>query len=218
MKGLLGLGSKYEANDARREAIRLIRSVVPHSAEEWYNAFPGQKGLMRSNHTKDYIDMANTTYKHGLHRTHLGCLYRCCQLPTKDLLYGTPGGDGSLTCLPSEHLISCLEARPKLVRAHCNILEDVWNILPSEYCTTPSHCDPAIRNLCSPRFQDVYLMTDPIMRLWPGNLRVDKGDLLPGLCEYCREDAAEVLQAGRQEIFENIHRYFGKTKAQVDME
>jgi hypothetical protein len=218
VRAMLVLGTKYQVNEMRVEAVRRIRSVIRRSEQEVEKEKTGSHRLMDlvdDDWSHNIIDMNNVTSSHALYNTHLRCLYECCQLSAEELVKGAENQDGSVINLHPEDLVSCIEGRLLFIEMQCSIIDDIAAVSDNSRCTKNTHCHKAINKLCrrwrAPK--RVRWMGNPLgfgARTLKASFEEEK------ICHNCRDDSISKLKAGHNKVFNSMHTIFGYEEPQMD--
>lgn len=124
---LLVIGTKYQVEDLREEAIQQLHHRYPKNIAEWDETCrtdsdsDSSNTILVSYSVDDDVAIANVARTMDLPDIHLAALYGCCLLPFDVLVNGRTLEDGSSERLCSSDLIACLQGKENLffaARAH----------------------------------------------------------------------------------------------------
>ena len=98
---LLRLGTKYQIDDLRLEAMSCLESLLPGDLQSWDSIAhsPPVNYVLA-----DLLAMVNLTRELGLETLRARALYRCCQLPTNCLINGMVRSHGGLEQIGRAHV------------------------------------------------------------------------------------------------------------------
>ncbi|KAI0690212.1 hypothetical protein BC835DRAFT_1212775, partial [Cytidiella melzeri] len=117
---LLTLGTKYQVEELREEAIQQLHRRYPKKISGWdetcrTDSDPSTPSTILVSYSIDEdLVIANITRAMDLPDFHLAALYGCCSLPFDTLVNGRTLEDGTCEQLCSSDLIACLQGKENL--------------------------------------------------------------------------------------------------------
>lgn len=213
---LLTLGTKYQIEELREEAVQQLERRYPKKISGWDETcrtdaeYPGgQSTILVSYSIEEDLLIANVARAMDLPDIHLAALYGCCSLPFDTLVNGRTLEDGTTERLCSEDLIACLQGKENLlVTARANIRLNLFAPeSPPPNCRTPGLCAEKTAVLLA-RFRTAEArptrMYDPLR---PDDHEIERQCSDQGLCHDCIKFYLARHATLRQEVRSNLASY-----------
>lgn len=200
----LRMGSKYDIEVLRKEALERLFYENPSTLEELDNIEPWS--FIAESHTAT-LDIASLAREQGLHSILPIALYWCCcnHMP-KELLVGLQRADGTIAAMPPDNLTACLAASVSLSHAQSQTTL-AWMNQPQPYypsCKSPIQC-AGIRNQA---IREVYVPYLSVVGLKTWDSFLEWMDLQDNLCKPCTKIAEKIHEEGRAKFWDGLPRVF----------
>ncbi|CAL1699880.1 unnamed protein product [Somion occarium] len=222
VRAMLRMGTKYEMDALRQEAIDQLDRAFPKNLKDWdvvqLSRMEGDMSIKIMRYEdEECISIAAAAREAQLQRIHLFALYRCCQRPTKDLIshYRHSDGEANDAILHEDDMEACIDGRQRLHHADHRNAHFLFDVSSGTRCCRPAHCsiarshvkDYLVGNFREDDLEDLQWNTNPLYPSW-----ADEGSVLVwckshGLCKGCTEFYINRHTEGRQNIFETLHEY-----------
>ena len=213
---MLRLGTKYDFNHLRTEALYRLRAEFPSTLQEWeflpseYTHMQNQGGIL--------FDIVNLALEQGLFsilpvayylciQDIVGCYYyqsstHCLKDTQDEIFNGQKRDDGTLATLPPAVQRVCVLGREKILVEQADAtLAWLDNEEVSGECENSLECARVCTNLVSWVWKP---MPEPCRSL-------EKWSMIPKdrLCLACIEEASKIHEAGRQKMWDMMPLNFG---------
>ncbi|KAI0085849.1 hypothetical protein BDY19DRAFT_964688 [Irpex rosettiformis] len=212
---LLTLGTKYQIEELREEAIQQLHRRYPKKIVGWDETCrtdndPNTASTILVSYPIDEdIIIANVARAMDLPDIHLAALYGCCSLPFDTLVNGRTLDDGSIERLSPSDLICCLQGKENLlVTARSNLRMNLFAPESApENCHTPESCIEKTAIMLT-RYRTAEArpsrMYDPLR---PEDVEIERQCADIGLCHDCVKFYIARHASLRQEIRSNLDKY-----------
>ncbi|KAI0789928.1 hypothetical protein C8Q75DRAFT_717484 [Abortiporus biennis] len=209
---MLRLGSKYQIDHIREEAIYRLQLCFPTSLSD----FESEVGLHTNSEQppisdlsrQDAICVVNLSRSFNLKSILPSAFYTCCQLDNKLLVYGVKYSDGTTEKLSQSDLLVCLNGRAKLLEDNTTITAFFCNPEQSPQCQYNSVCTRHMKLQLLQEVQqaDIFANYDPLepIQSW---LSTKAQELR--ICAACMQLLNARYDSGRQRVWDNLGEYFG---------
>lgn len=220
MHKLLVLGTKYQVDELRDEAIHQLNARYPRKIADWdYTCRTDSdtaSTIVVSYPIEEDLLIANVARAMDLPEIHLAALYGCCSLPFDVLVKGRTLEDGSVEQLCQEDLISCLQGKENLLLvARADLRMNLFELDNApELCRQQAgECTEKIA-----RLRTRYRMAEERPRRLYDPLRPDDEDIErhcteEGLCHECIKYYISRHASLRQEVRNNLSKYISAERA-----
>lgn len=219
MHKLLVLGTKYQVDELRDEAIHQLNARYPRKIGDWdYTCRTDSdtsSTVVVSYPIEEDLVIANVARAMDLPDIHLAALYGCCSLPFDVLVRGRTLEDGTVEQLCQDDLFRCLQGKENLlVVARSELRMNLFELdTITETCRQPNVCAEKIARLrakyrtAEERPRRLY---DPLR---PDDEEIERHCTDEGLCHECIK--YYILRHGglRQEIRTNLSKYICADRA-----
>jgi hypothetical protein len=207
---LLRLGTKYEIEDLRAEALYCLKQLLPGDLQSWDNALNSPPIPYEQ---IDFISMANLTNELGLDTLHARALYRCSQLPTHYLINGMQRTHGVWERISSVDAIACIDARVRLSIAKLELIEDIIHTCGMGQCFSgSSDCTTNRKLLAARRLSKLWKVDSNVLEpseAWfqhdPNTMRTHP------LCLRCEDDFKIIIDQRRNLILSRLRNFFSSS-------
>lgn len=212
---MLTLGTKYQVEELREEAIQQLHRRYPKKIGGWDETCrtdsdsSGASTILVSYSIDEDLIIANVARAMDLPDIHLAALYGCCSLPFDTLVNGRTLDDGTVERLSPTDLIACLQGKENLlVTARANIRMNLFAPeAPPVNCRTPDACaDKTAVLLAKYRTAEArpYRLYDPLR---PEDEEIERQCADIGLCHDCVKFYIARHASLRQEVRSNLDKY-----------
>ncbi|KAI0342980.1 hypothetical protein BDW22DRAFT_1356532 [Trametopsis cervina] len=211
---LLVVGTKYQMDDLREEAIQHLHRRYPKKIVDWDETCTDSDPSTPSTILVTYpieedLSIANVARAMDLpDDIRLAALYGCCSLPFETLVGGRTLEDGTRERLCEEDLLACLHGKEKLLAV---VRPEIRSKLfapdsPPDNCRTPGPCKGKTTKMldryCTTEVRQ-HRLYDP---LHPDD-EIEKQCSELGLCHNCIKFYIRRHATLRQEIRSNLGKY-----------
>ncbi|EKM50260.1 uncharacterized protein PHACADRAFT_264877 [Phanerochaete carnosa HHB-10118-sp] len=219
VRRLLNLGTKYQVEELRDEAIHQLNARYPRKIADWdYTCRTDSdtsSTIVVSYPIEEDLVIANVARTMNLPDIHLAALYGCCSLPPDVLVRGRAVDDGTLERLCEDDLVACLQGKENLlVCARADVRLNLF--APDERpeaCRYPVECADKTAELLTryrtaePRPRRLY---DPLR---PDDEEIERHCVEAGLCHECVKFFIARHAQLRQNVRNNLTSYICVQKA-----
>jgi hypothetical protein len=218
---LLVLGTKYQVEELRDEAVHQLHARYPRKIADWdYTCRTDgdtASTIVVSYPIEEDLVIANVARALDLPDIHLAALYGCCSLAPDVLVRGRVLEDGStVERLCADDLVACVQGRENLlVAARTDVRMKLFapDGARAEACRTPGECGEKAAALCArycamePRPRRLY---DPLR---PDDEEIERDCADVGLCHDCVKYFLGRHAKLRQDVRDNLGTYICANKA-----
>lgn len=229
VRRLLELGTKYQVEELREEAVHQLHARYPRKIGDWdYTCRTDADTaatVVVSYPIEEDVAIANVARTHGLPDIHLAALYGCCSLSPDVLVRGgRPAADAeaaSPDAAPAERLceddlIACLQGKENLlVCARADVRMGLFAAEERpEACQHPVECGEHTERLLA-RYRTAEArprrLYDPLR---PDDDEIERHCVEAGLCHECIKFFLARHAQLRQKVRDNLASYIcvGKTE------
>ena len=216
---LLTLGTKYQIEELREEAIQQLHRRYPKKIAGWDetcrtdNESSVASTILVSYPIDEDLVIANVASAMDLPDIHLAALHGCCSLPFDTLVNGRTLDDGTVERLSPADLVACLQGKENLlVAARANLRMNLFAPeTPPGDCRTPDSCGEKTKEMLS-RYRTAEerprRMYDPLR---PEDDEIERQCADIGLCHDCVKFYIARHASLRQDIRSNLDKYICAT-------
>lgn len=216
---LLVLGTKYQVDELREEAIHQLKARYPQKIADWdYTCRTDSdtsSTIVVSYPIEEDLIIANVARAMDLPEIHLAALYGCCSLPFDVLVKGRTLEDGTVEQLCQDDLIACLQGKENLlIVARTDLRLELFAAeARPETCRFPVECMEKAAELLTryrtmePRPRRLY---DPLR---PDDEEIERHCTDAGLCHECIKFYVARHAKLRQDIRDNLAKYICPIRA-----
>ena len=195
IQSLLRLGTKYGMDDLRARAMDYFGALLCPSDVYGWDAFKANPSVEYE--PADIISMANLASDLSLHSHRARALYRCCQLPSNDIVEGILHSRGAVVRLSPANVAICIDARQQLIVAKLSVTAYVISQFKSNLCKDTSCVARRTRltqcSLIEPCLPDANPLEPPDIWLSNSSSRVPAGVF----CGSCRSRVVTQINSQR---------------------
>lgn len=216
---LLNLGTKYQVEELRDEAIHQLNARYPRKIADWdYTCRTDSdtsSTIVVSYPIEEDLVIANVARTMNLPDIHLAALYGCCSLPFDVLVRGRVADDGAVERLCEDDLVACLQGKENLlVCARADVRMNLFapDARP-DACRYPVECaEKAAELLVRYRTAEARprRLYDPLR---PDDDEIERHCVEIGLCHECAKFYLTRHAQLRQEVRNNLATYISVSKA-----
>lgn len=201
---MLMLGTKYQADELRKEGIFQLERVYPEDIIE-YCAIESGTACMEY-WDSDSISIANTVRSLSLdERLHIRALYECCQLTVTQLRRGVESTTGRHENLHENDLIACLNGKIVLAQESERRGLTLFRSGRSSACSSEA-CKHQMREMRA-GYSEAYILSDPL-RAQDASEDESWFELCcQQLCADCASFYRTEDRNERQELMDHMDRY-----------
>ena len=215
IQSLLRLGTKYQIEDLRDEALHYLQQILPGEIAQWDQV---EKDSEVERRPADIISMVNLTSELNIGSLHLRALYLCCQLPAHLIVHGVEHPRGRVQLSP-EHVVLCFDGRARLTSWKQSMMEDVTWFWDQGFCENEDRECKALQKFLVRRRHSTMWTLDA-HPLQP--LEVWLKDINPGeaygsrLCPRCKDRQTKFIQMHRRRVLARLKECFGTASTDRD--
>lgn len=213
---MLRLGSKYQVDHVREEAILRLRRCFPNTlsafpARNVYLQDPGfsiSEGLFLRK--KDAIGVVNLARAFDLDFLLPPAFYLCSQLDYDELVDGVSDDCGGTMRLSSHDLKICLKGRSLLTKADIRSLRPLFFPAASPACKQPALCVDIMRELVQELWYENLANPNALVEAthWLKSYAIARQN---PLCPTCIDDLMEAYDTQRQQTWDSLGVFFEVT-------
>ncbi len=206
---MLRLGSKYEVDHIRDDAIFRLRLCFPSALPEYDSCLhvKSPQPPISDITTKDAICVVNLARKFQLDVLLPSALYTCCQLLNVFLVNGVSYPNDTIEKLSPNDLLLCLDSRDTLLEENTTNTAFLCSPTASASCIHTGVCVRGMRSLIrTAQKEEIFARDDPLKNLAPF-LRRHASEV--GVCEPCIDNLVALSVQGRVRVWEGLGELFG---------
>lgn len=215
VSAMLRLGSKYQVDHVRDEAIHRLRRCFPSKL----SAFPARNVYLQdpgwalsesiSLRKKDAIAVVNLARAFDLDFLLPPAFYLCAQLDDDELVDGVTDDFGEPVKLSSHDLKICIQGRTSLTKADVRSLKPLFFPKPSDKCfkAQGGECIEVKRQLVQELWYENLANPNALVEAthWLKSYAVSRQN---PLCSPCVEELMEAYDLQRQKTWDSLGKYF----------
>ncbi|GJE90384.1 hypothetical protein PsYK624_065150 [Phanerochaete sordida] len=222
VRRLLDLGTKYQVEELREEAVHQLNARYPRKIADWdYTCRTDSDTaatVVVSYPIEEDVVIANAARTMGLPDIHLAALYGCCSLSPEVLVRGRAAGDDAgapAERLCEDDLVACLQGKENLlVVARADVRMKLFAAEEHpEGCRTAEACagrtEKLLAQYCTAEARPRRLY-DPLR---PDDEEIERHCAEAGLCHECVKFFLARHAQLRQNVRNNLATYISVNKA-----
>lgn len=205
---MLRLGSKYEVDHIRDDAIFRLQLCFPSSIAEYDSSLhvnckqPPISDITIS----DAICVVNLARKFDLNAILPIAFYTCCQLDNRSIIKGVTYPNGTTEKLSIDDTLLCLDSRDTLLQENTTNTAFLCAPTASDSCIHTSICIRGMRSLIrTAQKEEIFARDDPLKNF---NSFLVRHASEVGICELCVEYMASQWKKGRARTWKGLGKLF----------